>query len=182
MLRFIRYTDFNPRSPCGERQGKPKCCNYIKEFQSTLPVWGATIHRVNNKALAEKFQSTLPVWGATPTTCKECAHYDAFQSTLPVWGATHVIRRDRRIMEISIHAPRVGSDHNHGTHSSAEKHFNPRSPCGERQRPNNGHPAAFPISIHAPRVGSDLMRSSRGRIARGYFNPRSPCGERPSHW
>ena len=110
MLRFIRYTDFNPRSPCGERQGKPKCCNYIKEFQSTLPVWGATIHRVNNKALAEKFQSTLPVWGATPTTCKECAHYDAFQSTLPVWGATCPLSKYRSMLLISIHAPRVGSD------------------------------------------------------------------------
>ena len=34
----------------------------------------------------------------------------AFQSTLPVWGATQAIRNVQRMSDISIHAPRVGSD------------------------------------------------------------------------
>ena len=34
------------------------------EFQSTLPVWGATLGRGVSLSL-DVFQSTLPVWGAT---------------------------------------------------------------------------------------------------------------------
>ena len=33
-----------------------------------------------------------------------------FQSTLPVWGATIFDGQNYRVMTISIHAPRVGSD------------------------------------------------------------------------
>ena len=33
-----------------------------------------------------------------------------FQSTLPVWGATEIIAAGCVTLEISIHAPRVGSD------------------------------------------------------------------------
>ena len=33
-----------------------------------------------------------------------------FQSTLPVWGATFITRIFSMVNEISIHAPRVGSD------------------------------------------------------------------------
>ena len=33
-----------------------------------------------------------------------------FQSTLPVWGATTGYRRFNQSLNISIHAPRVGSD------------------------------------------------------------------------
>ena len=61
--------------------------------------------------------------------------------------------RGRR--SISIHAPRVGSDHAH-----------PAAILGKRR-----------ISIHAPRVGSDEIRGVRAPWRR-YFNPRSPCGER----
>ena len=93
--------------------------------------------------------------------------------------------------EISIHAPRAGSDRNH---------FNPRSPCGERQAATPLKTVSIKISIHAPRAGSDgtlvaailqlvLFQSTlpvRGatlcvatRLQRhANFNPRSPCGER----
>ena len=40
----------------------------IVEFQLTLPVWGATEHRISLIA-ARKFQLTLPVWGATTQFC-----------------------------------------------------------------------------------------------------------------
>ena len=35
------------------------------------------------------FQSTLPVWGATLGFDDYVKAYKAFQSTLPVWGATN---------------------------------------------------------------------------------------------
>ena len=55
------------------------------------------------------FQSTLPAWGATPGLLLYLG-VTQFQSTLPAWGATIVQERHERIEDISIHAPRVGSD------------------------------------------------------------------------
>ncbi len=101
--------------------------------------------------------------------------------------------------DISIHAPRVGSDFAPGFLRRTGRHFNPRSPCGERRRLlpglapamafqstlpvwgatafDHSRCAAAAISIHAPRVGSD-QPGSRAKLLRRYFNPRSPCGER----
>ena len=59
---------------------------FTLSFQSTLPVWGATVVRSEHSGLAT-FQSTLPVWGATPLAPR-CRAARKFQSTLPVWGAT----------------------------------------------------------------------------------------------
>ena len=43
MIFDIAYlNDFNPRSPCGERLVKAGVLDRQKQFQSTLPVWGAT--------------------------------------------------------------------------------------------------------------------------------------------
>ena len=56
---------FNPRSPCGERQPEPDAESLLVLFQSTLPVWGATMTR-RSRPFSIGFQSTLPVWGATP--------------------------------------------------------------------------------------------------------------------
>ena len=78
---------FNPRSPWGERLFGHGLLQGIHGFQSTLPVGGATAY-YNGVALASTlFQSTLPVGGATAR----------FGSQTP---------RDN----ISIHAPRGGSD------------------------------------------------------------------------
>ena len=99
-------------------------------FQSTLPAWGATRSNGRVKAFpvisihaprmgsdffsrqalaAARFQSTLPAWGAT-SDYPERSHRNEFQSTLPAWGATNLDEDSRRILQISIHAPRMGSD------------------------------------------------------------------------
>ena len=83
----------------------------------------------------------------------------------------------RQWKDISIHAPRVGSDCIANVPADRKRYFNPRSPCGERLRTHNGKAlmqvfqSTLPvwgatrlaffegpmdiISIHAPRVGSD---------------------------
>ena len=58
---------------------------------------------------------------------------------------------------------------------STAKNFNPRSPCGERQRSGQYSADYFLISTHAPHAGSDLAVTTVSRAIR-YFNPRSPCG------
>ena len=105
---FYGKHDFNPRSPCGERRISAQALTQPVLFQSTLPVWGATYVR----------PAPLPI--------------SSFQSTLPVWGATKKEKTVQDVFDISIHAPRVGSDRNGYWWSYWRLDFNPRSPCGER--------------------------------------------------
>ena len=101
-----------------------------------------------------EFQSTLPVGGATIWT-STARPTPGFQSTLPVGGATTRSRGARRPEDISIHAPRGGSD--------MDIFFCPKS--------------VLKISIHAPRGGSDSFAPERYQRYSN-FNPRSPWGER----
>jgi len=77
------------------------------------------------------FQSTLPVRGATANGGR-IAIGDKFQSTLPVRGATEACSILPPGKQISIHAPRAGSDEGTSWCRSTGINFNPRSPCGER--------------------------------------------------
>ena len=81
-------------------------------------------------------------------------------------------------LEISIHAPRMGSDTASLRASMTWYDFNPRSPHGERPSTPSQYLLVFLISIHAPRMGSDPTLSKVPLYA-DYFNPRSPHGERP---
>ena len=78
--------DFNPRSPCGERHVARLNTSYKKLFQSTLPVWGATLCR-----LVGFLRIRISIHA-------------------PRVGSDHAIRNLYRREPISIHAPRVGSD------------------------------------------------------------------------
>ena len=154
---------FNPRSPCGERLCVAPYSACSRVFQSTLPVWGATvcaivahivsdisIHapRVGRDRLAVRifrchhdFNPRSPC-GERPCVCAMYRLTQKFQSTLPVWGATARCYFGSIGCYISIHAPRVGSDA-------------PRMAGG-----------LWPhISIHAPRVGSDAMTAQAIRPA-----------------
>ena len=124
-------SNFNPRSPWGERRPRVKGDYVLCKFQSTLPVGGATKHfsppafslsisihapRGGSDLLQQEhgnasstFQSTLPVGGATYARVVR-SDGTLFQSTLPVGGATPGALKKRRQKDISIHAPRGGSD------------------------------------------------------------------------
>ena len=104
------------------------------------------------------------------------------------------------MLNISIHAPRTGSDLIFLRLRTVNNHFNPRSPHGERRQGLAGGRVLHAISIHAPRTGSDKSRRVQSVLtkrfqstlpARGateakqrryngenHFNPRSPHGER----
>ena len=56
------------------------------------------------------FQSTLPGWGATSARSSFGSSQSVFQSTLPGWGATEFFDQSPVVVDISIHAPRMGSD------------------------------------------------------------------------
>ena len=81
--------------------------------------------------------------------------------------------------EISIHAPRGGSDNLTPVSSTLLNNFNPRSPWGERPVDILIVSLHKGISIHAPRGGSDAHGLGPFIYSRN-FNPRSPWGERPA--
>ena len=125
------HTDFNPRSPCGERLENKLDSGENFKFQSTLPVWGATRKQAAREQQAQHFNPRSPCGERQFNPEKEAAR-TSFQSTLPVWGATITFILSPPSEDISIHAPRVGSD--------------------AAEQLKNGD---IGISIHAPRVGSD---------------------------
>ncbi len=147
---------------------------------------------------APLFQSTLPARGATFHSI-QAPSLDLFQSTLPARGATAQRLHRRVVGDISIHAPRTGSDDVAADMVRQSPDFNPRSPHGERRPDVRQYTSAYIISIHAPRMGSDagfarddsqasisIHAPRMGSDARAAiwlptstnFNPRSPHGER----
>ena len=103
------------------------------EFQSTLPVWGATLLAVKNGVFSNNFNPRSPC-GERLSRSRVVICSGVFQSTLPVWGATGFELYAEIKFGISIHAPRVGSDKCVEAMAVERYDFNPRSPCGERQR------------------------------------------------
>ena len=146
------------------------------EFQSTLPVGGATGLPAGLISRSPNFNPRSP-WGERLDLALPCSVIRTFQSTLPVGGATSQCpRRGRpsghfnprspwgeRRLELALFLP--------------EGYFNPRSPWGERRlssrvvKPVPIFQSTLPvggatiaeqrdgaqavISIHAPRGGSD---------------------------
>ena len=127
---FIRPSDFNPRSPWGERQAAWLSLPVPEYFNPRSP-WGERQQRFVDEYLIDLFQSTLPVGGATLTR-------DV------VW----------RIWRISIHAPRGGSDQVNPTADCGAIYFNPRSPWGERLCAVAGVPDPEPFQSTLPVGGA----------------------------
>ncbi|AUD73250.1 Transposase [Bifidobacterium breve] len=172
-------TNFNPRSPDGERHFTACAASLRSRFQSTLPGWGATTHGADEKETNIIFQSTLPGWGATAIGFSNSSEY-LFQSTLPGWGATIRGLQHFIPLEISIHAPRMGSDAAVGSVCPGFLGISIHAPrMGSDGRTRRPHPRNQLISIHAPRMGSDNA-SIKDVTSEYNFNPRSPDGERPN--
>ena len=123
--------DFNPRSPCGERQSLRGGIFFRERFQPTLPVRGATAawrdgdwnilisthapragsddHARLCESGHEHFNPRSPC-GERPSGLLGSGCRRLFQPTLPVRGATFLEDVARVIFVISTHAPRAGSD------------------------------------------------------------------------
>ena len=122
---------FNPRSPWGERPSGYRLCANIAKFQSTLPVGGATLIHGYIIPRGKCFNPRSP-WGERRQGCLYPPKSSQFQSTLPVGGATIYLERKLVKNDVSIHAPRGGSDGQFGRFCGKLSSFNPRSPWGER--------------------------------------------------
>ena len=148
--------NFNPRTPCGVRQSWRCWTMKTLLFQSTHPVWGATIALSKSSLQEIDFNPRTPC-GVRQVMVVSPAARTGFQSTHPVWGATAL----------------------GGGIKSANNNFNPRTPCGVRPGPapprQSGHMDFNPRTPCGVRPPHPLPTAHRGR----HFNPRTPCGVRP---
>ena len=129
---FDLRTNFNPRSPHGERPVAVIGSSCTGRFQPTLPARGATRaapcallgcfdfnprspHGERHVLLHEdlrhvaNFNPRSP-HGERPPNIQTCAVSVEFQPTLPARGATTRVHCVSRATPISTHAPRTGSD------------------------------------------------------------------------
>ena len=150
-----RFSNFNPRSPCGERHRHADFHLDAAGFQPTLPMRGAT--RWAKVLRSRSLISThAPHAGSDETGQMKSSTSAIFQPTLPMRGAT------------------LAS----ACTAASNAHFNPRSPCGERLSSVVGaavRPTVFQPTL--PMRGATVS----GAVNPGSqtdFNPRSPCGER----
>ena len=101
-----------------------------------------------------------------------------FQSTHPVWGATFLKERRDIGQVISIHAPRVGCDHDGSSVDRKRVEFQSTHPVwGATGSQMSIYHQKRHISIHAPRVGCDIRFLPQLTVSSN-FNPRTPCGVR----
>ena len=131
---------------------------YISRFQSTRPVWGAT---VKTGGLRHPLQISIhaPRVGRDLVIRAAIALFIPFQSTRPVWGATM----------------------QHGTRHFWPHDFNPRAPCGARPAAPAEDYVTRKISIHAPRVGRDNRLATANLSAQIFQSTRPVWGATPPH-
>ena len=174
----LRDKHFNPRSPHGERLVALVLRRLRLAFQSTLPARGATrrqgvcherdaisihaprtgsdVREVGELGRHQHFNPRSP-HGERPTSSHSSLGIRPnFNPRSPHGERRNVNLQRAAILDISIHAPRTGSDWFRGLRLPRSQDFNPRSPHGERLTGINKPDAR----VHN-------------------FNPRSPHGERP---
>ena len=78
-----------------------------------------------------------------------------FQSTLPVKGATMPAIATQKSQDVSIHAPREGSDALRRQIDALGAKFQSTLPVKGATSSAHARPSRTRVSIHAPREGSD---------------------------
>ena len=124
-------------------------------FQSTLPVWGATIPQRAQPPRGRNINPRSPCGERLPSS-KSYHAIGNFNPRSPCGERLYLSREGTP--EFNDFNPRSPCGERRGYSASGEAilYFNPRSPCGERRH-----------------LYTSLVQYL-------YFNPRSPCGERPT--
>ena len=131
--RGLTVETISIHAPRMGRDVPPPLLETFDPFQSTRPVWGATMLIV---LFYRPFQISIHAPRMGRDDAERWAEFIIFlfQSTRPVWGATarHAFRAFAE--RISIHAPRMGRDGQAHPLHPLRLHFNPRAPYGARRR------------------------------------------------
>ena len=146
--------NFNPRSPCGERHSGSPGRIRSSQFQSTLPLRGATMISSRSVSQSHDFNPRSPCGERQFLLVVVAIVQNLISIHAPLAGSDHAVQSSGVGGVISIHAPLAGSDTDFLLYLSHIR-----------------------ISIHAPLAGSDYDYINISTPT-GDFNPRSPCGER----
>ena len=167
---------FNPRAPCGARPWSTCRAASWHLFQSTRPVWGATV-------LFLLLSNVVLVSIHAPRVGRDCIQRapsdrnNGFNPRAPCGARPPFCIWNRRLKSFNPRAP-CGARPAATSRAPPIKGFNPRAPCGARlcrvdllclrckfqstrpvwgATPIGEHPELLRIvSIHAPRVGRDI--------------------------
>ena len=174
----IDNRDFNPRSLHGERLFTSLSSSSSSNF-NPRSLHGERLLLLTDGSFQLGFQSTLPARGATMLSLPVLL-YTQISIHAPRTGSDPQGRRPRwSAHHISIHAPRTGSDT--APHQQTRRH-----PAFQSTLPARG--ATIPHCCLLPRNGFQSTLPARGAtcatafsiVLTVYFNPRSPHGERRS--
>ena len=154
------WTHFYPRSPRGERLRYFGARLLLLHFYPRSPRGERPVFAVGVPLIGFQFLSTLPARGAT-TMPKFYTAYGEISIHAPREGSDRHPAADRPRRDISIHAPREGSDRHEyvPAQSGGISIHAPRE--GSDGLQVDALTAGFDISIHAPREGSDVVDSIR---------------------
>ena len=191
-------SDFNPRSPHGERQITAHTTSISGLFQSTLPARGATVMEAMLLAV-EHISIHAPRTGSDMTQYLNTERV-AISIHAPRTGSDQKWKDYYRAQSISIHAPRTGSDYTDKTMwiSTDISIHAPRTGSDSAADISNGTEPGFQSTLPArgatgfkfrgiddvifqstlPARGATLGARRHGCRPHN-FNPRSPHGERP---
>ena len=166
-------------------------------FQSTLPARGATRHHGrapcirgisihaprtgSDSTCTTSFFPTLisihaPRTGSDVAIRASMANLDLFQSTLPARGATPTIAAQHCIFRFQSTLPARGATFFPTSETIWKRHFNPRSPHGERPHTARFSQASYHFNPRSPHGERRVFEPDGVTVYN--FNPRSPHGER----
>jgi len=170
-----RCWHFNPRPPCGGRLAQARLIQELEVFQSTPPVWGATL-RLPDLPARPDISIHAPRVGGDNINGVMAVLQRHFNPRPPC-GGRHFNMEGSSWQEHFNPRPPCGGRLDRDAIPEAMENFNPRPPCGGRLSPKQidfvrqgfqstppvwGATHAFVsagcsagISIHAPRVGGD---------------------------
>ena len=155
-------SNFNPRSPHGERQIGAVPGRKLNVFQPTLPARGATILRVCLPR-NHRISTHAPRTGSDDVSDDGKIDNMIFQPTLPARGATRMqvcrAPAPTNFKPRSPHGERPAATR----WSSAARYFNPRSPHGERHKACDGDADGEKFQPTLPARGATASGSGKGR-------------------
>ena len=172
-----RSVHFNPRTPCGVRHD---ACNVHRDryhFNPRTPC-GVRRRRTRTGRFATNFNPRTPC-GVRRTVCDEVESEELISIHAPLAGCDcAALARHRSYARFQSTHPLRGATLPLPTPAPWGCNFNPRTPCGVRQR------LAHRAASHAAFQSTHPLRGATGRPCgcyspQKYFNPRTPCGVRP---
>ena len=150
---------FNPRSPRGERRYICTHHHPNRIFQSTLPARGATSGSAAPGKHQPDFNPRSPRGERPINSTFLCILFCDFNPRSPRGERPADQQLQENINQISIHAPREGSDDLLATGDFTSIAFQSTLPARGATNADTLDIILFDISIHAPREGSDLLYS-----------------------